>query len=149
VAGTVVGAVVERWLADGQLGSFVPSGLWLEEVPDDLPLPHAVLAHEGEAPADWGSESYLEETRLRFRVYADRDPNQPLTDPARPAEACEAVANAVKRVFDWCVLDVDGAESVKVERVEYRLGEEARRAAGGGRVYRAELVYAVTVEKPR
>jgi hypothetical protein len=144
---TVTGAVYTLLANDATLQGLAPSGVWLDEVPSEDPLPHVVLRHRGETPRYTSELPVLEATAFLVECYASRDPTAAPSQAAHPAEACEALARAVKDALDRAPLNVTGAGSVSLVRTRYRLSLDPRRGPDDERVYRADLEYSATVQR--
>jgi hypothetical protein len=135
-APTLLGAIVNQFNASGALMAAVPSGIWVSQVPETLPLPFVVLIHGGEVP-DWTFErDYLEDGQVQFLCYA------------LGCAAAENIATLLKTAFDWQSLMITNATSIQVERTNYLVSAtDLFRAPSGEIVYEAMVEFHTRVKK--
>ena len=74
MAATVTGAITALFAASQEEFSAYNggTGLWVEEIPETVPLPLIVLWHDGETPTWSYDTEYIETARVRFSCYADQ-----------------------------------------------------------------------------
>lgn len=146
-APTVLGAVFDVLAADGQLGSMVPGGAWLDEVPSELPLPWLVVDHV-RADQTFHSEGSFENTRFKVVVWASHDAQAPAGNPAHPAQTAEMILGRVLTVLNQQPWDVEGCSEISLVWSNYTVSLAKDRGPDDERVYRAEVECLAKLSRP-
>lgn len=140
MAESILRPILNAFVADAILSSAVPSGLWLDEEPEEKSLPFVVVSALEELP-EWASAPgpYIEKSSVRFAVYQVG------------ALACDTICGKLKDCFDRAAMafETPGNTLMKMERTRYQLTRQELRDANNNLVFEGLVEYDVWVSRTK
>ncbi len=139
-AATITQAILAKFVASGNTDFAASSGLWLQEIPENLPLPVIGFVHGGERSEYTSERDYFDLGSFSFTIFAEG------------LAETERLALNVLAIFDVLVkapqtLTWTGGRLVEWDKTNYTISGEPIRDENAKQVGRADFTYAYKAQK--